>query len=199
ADYHERALFNHIMASIDPEDGRVCYMVPVGRGVQHEYQDMFHGFTCDVGTGMESHALHGDGIYYEAGDRLWVNLYAPSTAQWTRVGARLVMETGFPEGETAKLVFTVTAPRKFTVALRRPYWAGDGFAVKLNGEPVRRAEGEEDRGGDREPARGRRPYGYAYPVSSYIEVERTWRTGDTVEVTLPKSLGPEPHTDHPRR
>src|SRR5437660_1115763 len=63
ADYHERALFNHIMASIDPEDGRVCYMVPVGRGVQHEYQDMLQGFTCDVGTGMESHALHGDGIY----------------------------------------------------------------------------------------------------------------------------------------
>src|SRR2546421_7198386 len=43
ADFHERALFNHIMASIDPEDGRVCYMVPVGRGVQHEYQDMLHG------------------------------------------------------------------------------------------------------------------------------------------------------------
>src|SRR5438034_7593332 len=59
ADYHERALFNHILASIDPEDGRVCYMVPVGRGVQHEYQDMLQSFTCDVGTGMESHALHG--------------------------------------------------------------------------------------------------------------------------------------------
>src|SRR5207249_696155 len=32
ADYHERALFNHMLASIDPEDGRVCYMVPVGPG-----------------------------------------------------------------------------------------------------------------------------------------------------------------------
>ena len=41
ADFHERALFNHILASQDPEDGRVCYMVPVGRGVQHEYQDKF--------------------------------------------------------------------------------------------------------------------------------------------------------------
>jgi len=35
ADFHERALFNHILASQDPQDGRVCYMVPVGRGVQH--------------------------------------------------------------------------------------------------------------------------------------------------------------------
>ena len=46
ADYHERALFNHILASQDPEDGRVCYMVPVGRGVQHEYNGKFQSFTC---------------------------------------------------------------------------------------------------------------------------------------------------------
>ena len=44
AEFHERALFNHILASIDPEDGRTCYMVPVGRGVAREYQDMFGGF-----------------------------------------------------------------------------------------------------------------------------------------------------------
>ncbi len=67
ADYHERALFNHILASQDPDDGRVCYMVPVGRGVQHEYQGKFQSFTCCVGSAMESHALHADGLYYESG------------------------------------------------------------------------------------------------------------------------------------
>ena len=30
ADFQERALFNHILASQDPDDGRVSYMVPVG-------------------------------------------------------------------------------------------------------------------------------------------------------------------------
>ena len=40
ADFHERALFNHVLASIDPEDGTTSYMVPVGRGVQQEYQNM---------------------------------------------------------------------------------------------------------------------------------------------------------------
>jgi DUF1680 family protein len=78
ADFQERALFNHALASIDPQDGRMCYMVPVGRGVQHEYQDMFEDFTCCVGTGMENHALHGDGIYYQAGDRLWMRPPPPS-------------------------------------------------------------------------------------------------------------------------
>jgi DUF1680 family protein len=78
AEFEERALFNHVLGSIDPEDGRTCYMVPVGRGVRHEYQDMAKDFTCCVGSGMESHGLHGDGIYYEAGNRLWVNMYVPS-------------------------------------------------------------------------------------------------------------------------
>ena len=101
AEFEERALFNHILASIDPEDGRTCYMVPVGRGVRHEYQDMFRSFTCCVGSGMESHALHGQGIYYESGDRLWINLYVPSTASWKAAGATVTMTTNFPEGDAA--------------------------------------------------------------------------------------------------
>ena len=95
ADFHERALFNHVLASIDPKDGRTSYMVPVGRGVQQEYQDMARDFTCCVGTGMESHALHGYGIYYESGDTLWVNLFVPSTAQFTN-GVTLRQETCVP-------------------------------------------------------------------------------------------------------
>ena len=40
ADFQERALFNHILGSIDPADGAMCYMVPVGQGVSREYQNM---------------------------------------------------------------------------------------------------------------------------------------------------------------
>jgi DUF1680 family protein len=201
ADYHERALFNHILASIDPEDGRVCYMVPVGRGVTHEYQDMFRDFTCDVGTGMESHALHGDGIYYEAGDHLWVTFYAPSTAEWTGAGARLTLETGFPEGEEAKLTLQFRAPKEFTLSVRRPYWAGEGFLVTVNGqhiEPENRGGGGGVLGGT-EPA-GRSQYGgSAYPRSSFVDLTRRWQSGDVVEVVLPKSLRLEPVPDNPRR
>ena len=115
AEFHERALFNHILASIDPEDGRTCYMVPVGRGVQHEYQDMFDSFTCCVGTGMESHALHGDGIYYESGDKLYVNLYVPSTAEWESAGVSLETKTDFPEGDSASIELTLASPKQFTL------------------------------------------------------------------------------------
>jgi DUF1680 family protein len=196
ADFHERALFNHILGSMDPEDGRTCYMVPVGRGVQREYQDMFRSFTCCVGSGMESHALHGDGLYYVSGDTVWVNLYVPSTADWTEAGVGLKMDTAFPDGETAKLTVTSAAPKAFTLALRHPYWAGSGFEVKVNGARVAGAELSE------EPDRAnqaRRQYDYPDMASRYVELQRTWRSGDTVEVSLPKSLWLEPLPDNPRR
>jgi uncharacterized protein len=176
AEFHERALFNHILGSIDNEDGRTCYMVPVGRGVQREYQDMFRSFTCCVGSGMESHALHGDGLYYESGDKLWINIYAPSTAKWEAAGVDLAMETNFPEGASASLKLTLKAPKQFTLALRRPSWAGEGFAVKVNGQPVKQL-----------PAPG-----------SYVELKRKWKTGDTVALELPKTLRLEPLPDNNR-
>jgi uncharacterized protein len=176
ADFLERALFNHILGSIDPEDGRTCYMVPVGRGVQHEYQNMQQSFTCCVGSGMESHGLHGYGIYYESGDRLWVNLYVPSRAGWDSAGVKFEMATTFPEGDAASLKFTV-ASKRFTLALRRPYWAGNGFSVRVNGRTLNPIPGP----------------------GSYVEVSRMWKAGDRVDLVLPKALRREALPDNPGR
>ena len=177
ADYEERALFNHILASQDPDDGRVCYMVPVGRGVQHEYQGKFQSFTCCVGSAMESHALHADGIYYESGNKLWVNLYAPSTADWESEGVKVEVATDLPIGQTATVKVTPRASKKFTLALRRPYWAGSGFSVKVNGTVFKTAA----------------------PADSYVEIARTWKSGDTVELIMPKTLRKEALRDNPNR
>jgi hypothetical protein len=177
ADFHERALFNHILGSMDPADGATCYMVPVGPSVAREYQDMERDFTCCVGSGMESHALHGFGLYYESGDTLWVNLYAPSIAAWTAAGVRLTMATSFPEGETASLAIETKKRRRFAIAFRRPAWAGEGFAIRINGAPVK------------DPG----------PAGSYVRIDRTWRNGDRVDLVLPKRLHLEPLPDNPRR
>jgi len=196
ADYQERGLYNHQMASFDPKSGQMCYMVPVGQGVTHEYQDMQHSWTCCVGTGMENHALIGDGLYYENGDRLWVNVYMPSTATWAEKGVRLAMESDFPEGDTAALTLTLDKPREFTVSMRRPYWVGEGFAVTVNGTPVP----VESPVVDQQARRSRRTqYHEAGPESSYVDIRRTWRSGDVVKVTLPKTLRLEPTPDMPQR
>jgi len=177
ADFHERALFNHILGSMDPADGATCYMVPVGQAVAREYQDMGRDFTCCVGSGMESHALHGDGLFYESGDTLWVNVYAPSTADWKGAGVRLTMTTGFPEGEDAALVIGTKKARRFEIALRRPFWAGEGFAVKVNGQALK------------DPG----------PAGTYVRIRRKWHRGDRVELVLPKTLRLEPLPDNPDR
>lgn len=177
AEFEERALFNHVLGSIDPEDGRTCYMVPVGRGVRHEYQDMSRDFTCCVGSGMESHGLHGDGIYYEAGERLWVNMYVPSTADWKSAGAQLSMETAFPEGDSASLKLTLAKPKQLTLTFRRPSWAGEGFAIKVNGKSIVMLS----------------------KPGTYIDIKRTWKTGDTVSLVLPKVLHAEATPDNRAR
>ncbi len=194
ADFHERALFNHYLASIDPADARTSYMVPVGRGVQQEYQDMQRSFTCCVGTGMEGHALHAHGMYYESPDTLWVNLFAPSTAQFTS-GVKLDMETGFPDGDTATIKLTTAAPKTFTLAVRRPEWAGDGFAISVNGTAIPQppvASLHSAAGG----GRGNAPGNEAGASSTYVEMKRAWKSGDTIELRLPKSLRLEPTPDN---
>ncbi len=177
AEFEERALFNHVLSSIDLKDGRVSYMVPIGQGVQHEYQDPMRSFTCCVGTGMESHALHGDGIYYETPDRVWVNLYVPSTADCPVTGAKLAMETTFPEGDAATLHVTLPAPKQLTLSLRRPAWAGAGFEVKVNGQLLSTLSA----------------------AGSFVDITRTWKSGDTISLTLPKALHLEPLPDNPHR
>jgi len=177
AEFHERALFNHILGSIDSDDGATCYMVPVGSGVGREYADMQRSFTCCVGTGMESHALHGLGLYYESGNKLYVNLYAPSIAHWESGGVKLTMATSFPEGDTADAALELREPRSFTLAVRRPSWVtANGFEVRVNKQAVT------------QPAR-----------SGYVEITRRWESGDVISIAFPKALKLERLADRPSK
>jgi len=126
---------------------------------------------------MESHGLHGDGIYYQAGNRLWVNLYVPSMALWKPEGVHLTMDTDFPEGESASLKLTLPKTKQLTVSFRRPSWAGDGFSIKINGKDLKLVS----------------------KPGTYVDVKRTWKSGDTVSLILPKALRAEPTPDNPNR
>jgi uncharacterized protein len=186
ADYQERALFNHQLSSIDPVDGDMSYMVPVGRGEQQEYQDMHWDFTCCVGTGMENHALAGYGVYYESDDTRWVTVFVPSTARFSD-GTAIAMDTDFPDGGSATLRITAPAPKRFTLAIRRPSWAGDGFRMRVNGQDVPQPPLDSlqpGRAGGRLVSQDPR----VLPPSTFVELSRTWKAGDVVELTLPKTL-----------
>lgn len=196
ADFLERAVFNHLLGSIDMETGATCYMVPVG-GDRREYSELYRWFTCCDGSGMETHAMHALGIYYEMGNRLWVNMYTPSTVDWQSQGVKLAVATDFPLGQAATIKLSVPEPKELTLTLRKPYWAEAGFVAKVNGQVVvQPPSGADDRPGQ---GRGTRRGAPRRPVSSYVELTRTWRDGDTIELTMPKTLRTEPTPDDANR
>jgi hypothetical protein len=71
----------------------------------------------------------------------------------------------------------VKSPKRLVVALRRPVWAGDGFSASVNGQPI--------------PSLPR--------PGSYVEIDRTWKTGDAIALRIPKTLHAEPLPDNPNR
>ena len=159
---------------------------------------MQQSFTCCVGTGMESHALHGYGIYYEslhtASPKVWLNLFVPSTVEFAN-GVTLKMETGFPDGDNATVVLNMPAEMKFTLAIRRPSWAGDDFRIRVNGSNIEVPPLASLRAG----SAGGRNVGFDDRVlqpGSYVEIDRSWKSGDSLELALPKSLRLEPTPDN---
>src|SRR5262249_26607107 len=117
------------------------------------------------------------GIYYESGDKLWVSLYTPSTAEWKSTGVKLEVATDMPIGEAATITVAPQSAKKFTLALRRPFWAGRGFSVTVNGRMIH----------------------LSGSTNSFVEITRTWKAGDRVQLEIPKALRTEPLADNPSR
>ena len=175
ADYYERALYNHILASQNPKTGMMCYYVPLKSGTEKVYNTPDDSFWCCTGTGVENHARYGDAIYFHSGKQaLYVNLFIASELKWNGVTVR--QETQFPTEGATRLTFTCEKPSRFTLFLRHPGWCGSGFRVRVNGKEVL----------------GGAP-------SSFVGIARTWKSGDRVEVTMPLELHTEAFRDNPRR
>ncbi|MGA2863862.1 MAG: glycoside hydrolase family 127 protein [Verrucomicrobiota bacterium] len=178
ADYYERALFNHILASQDPASGMMCYYVPLRSGSRKDYCTPNDSFWCCTGTGVENHAKYGDSIYFHAGDAtLYVNLFIASELDWQARGLKLRQETAFPNEGRTRLVFECAKAVELEVKLRRPAWAATAFAVALNGQPLQLAGGP----------------------GSWVSLRRAWQSGDALAVTMPFSLRLEGFADNPDR
>lgn len=99
--YYEHALYNHILASQDPDmPGCVTYYTSLLPGSFKQYSTPFDSFWCCVGTGMENHSKYAESIYFKSEQDLLVNLYIPSRLNWREKGMALTMNTRFPESDT---------------------------------------------------------------------------------------------------
>lgn len=177
ADYYERALYNHILASQNPETGMTCYYVPLRAGGRKRFGDPYNSFWCCTGTGAENHSKYGESIYFHSDNALYVMLYIASELNWRQNGVVVRQETRYPDEPATKLVFSCAAPVRFTLNIRYPAWARKGVTVTVNG----------------------RNHPIKIDPGNWIVLDRTWRSGDIVHVTMPFPLYTEAFADNPNR
>jgi DUF1680 family protein len=171
-DYYERLVFNHRLGTINPEDGTMMYYLSLASGYWKTFGKPFDALWCCTGTGSEEYAKLSDTIYFHDDDSLYVNLYIDSDLDWQEKGLRIRQETRFPEQQGTTLIVTAKNPTQLAINLRIPYWA-QGGSVKINGTAL--------------PA-------FASP-SSYLTLNRAWKTGDKIELSLPMGLHIHPMPD----
>lgn len=174
-DYYERTHYNHVLSAQHPGTGMFAYMMPLMSGTSREWSEPFDDFWCCVGSGMESHAKHGDSIFWHDDERLYINLYIPSELNWRERGLELALDTRYPlEGEVRVSVQRSRAVTPLTMALRIPVWAKDA-TLRLNGQAL---ETQQEGG--------------------YALVTRIWKAGDVLSMSMPLVLRFEPMQDDPQ-
>ena len=186
-DYYERALYNHILASQNPENGMMTYFVPLRMGTKKQFSDSFNTFTCCVGSGIENHAKYAEQIYShgEFGE-LYVNLFIPSELTWKTQGIKLRQETNFPEANSTTLIYTGDVSRTFTLVIRKPFWSTGRTRFFMNGR-----ENQNIKSYDNNFEFDR--------VDGYIPIRVTMKKGDKLEIRFNIHLYTEAMPDNPNR
>ncbi len=158
---------------MDPQTGGFTYMTPLMSGAAREYSSPAdNAFWCCVGTGMESHAKHGDSIFWEGDDgTLYVNLYIPSEARWAARGVRLELDTRYPFEPEIRLSLPAVRDGRFALALRIPAWAGAGGYGKRQRHTVRRTRAARLRNARAHLARGRQCGAVMLPLALRTEAD----------------------------
>jgi len=129
-DYYERALYNHILASQNPENGMMTYFVPLRMGTKKEFSTQFTTFTCCVGSGMENHSKYAEQIYsHDEKETVFVNLFIPSELNWKEKGIMLEQETAFPDSNSTTITYSGERRKTFNLLVRIPGWSKGNITV----------------------------------------------------------------------
>lgn len=185
-DVAEVALLNNALAGVNLEGNEFFYVNPLEANGVHPFN---HGHTgrspwfntacCPSNIARLMPQVSGM-MYAHTGSELYVTFYGGNETTVSLAGGRVAVEqkTNYPFDGNVELVFNPEKAQKFTLKLRIPTWTGAQFVpgdlydylnseptawtVEVNGKPV---EASLDRG--------------------FAVLERTWRAGDRVKLSLP--------------
>ena len=169
-DSMERVLYNTVLGAkrLEP-DGHAFYYSDYNN---HSSKTYFPDrWPCCSGTLPQVAADYHVMIYFRDPRGVYVNLYLPSQVQWTTDdGAQLSLRQSGDYPNDGRVHFQLRANRNalFPLHLRIPSWANTGAepaSIRVNGTPV------------------------AAKISAgFAAIERTWKDGDQIELTLPMPL-----------
>lgn len=176
-DYYEKALYNHILASQNHDDGMMCYFVPLRMGGKKEYSNPFNTFTCCVGSGMENHVKYNESIYFRGADgSLYVNLFIPSVLNWAQKGLTIKQESNLPSGDHINFTVSTLKPIAMAIRIRKPKWTSNA-TISINGKKQQ----------------------IATDAQGYIVLNRKWKNNDKIEFTTPENIYTEAMPDNANR
>ncbi|GLX96157.1 beta-L-arabinofuranosidase domain-containing protein [Herbidospora sp. NBRC 101105] len=184
-DFYENALINHLIGQQNPADarGHVTYFTPLNPGGRRGVGPAWGGGTwstdynsmwCCQGTGIETNTKLMDSIYFHNGTTLFVNLFQPSTLNWSQRGITVTQTTSYPVTDTTSLQVTGNVSGSWTMQIRIPGWTL-GATISVNGVQQN----------------------ITTTPGTYAALTRNWTSGDTVTVQLPMRVVMKAANDNP--
>ena len=182
-DVMERTLYNGLISGVSLDGKLFFYPNPLESNGQHQRSPWF-GVACCPGNITRFLASVPGYVYAQQGDKLYVNLFAASTADIKMDNGRqvkLIQETGYPWDGTVKMTVNPDRSGAFTINVRIPGWARNEAAP---GSLYRFIDRTDD-------AVTLMVNGKAVPTNvdkGYARLDRTWKRGDVIELTLPMPI-----------
>lgn len=162
ADLLEHTLYNAMLPGWSLDGKRYFYVNPLANDGNHKRQAWYECACCPPNVARTVAALSGS-VYSTSAAAVWVHLYASCDAQIELDGKviGLHQQTRYPwDGD---IEITIDAEHTFDLMLRIPSWAAMQTQLSINGKVV----GEE------------------LTPGSYIKLNRAWRAGDQIRLSLP--------------
>ena len=166
-DSMERVLYNTILGAWPIQaDGTSFYYsdyATTGKKVWYGQK-----WPCCSGTFPQLAADYHISTYLRAGDGVYVNLFTPSSVQWSDGGGKygLKQETKYPFDNKIQIQVSASSPKAYTLYVRIPEWATPSPVLTVNGK---RISSEVQPG-------------------TFASIRNTWKDGDRVELELPMPL-----------
>jgi uncharacterized protein len=178
-DVLEKVLYNGLLSGVSLSGDHFFYPNPLASEGKYQRKEWFGCACCPVNISRFIPSVPGY-IYATKEKDLYVNLYISDSARFDLDGkpVEISQQSNYPWDGNISLNISPGEERQFTLMLRIPGWAMNQafptdlytFVEKNIQEPILKVNGQK------------MPINLEY---GYAKLDRTWKNGDKVELTLP--------------